>query len=90
MKIGKLLEQYEYSWFEEPLSFDNYIDMGKLRDNLNIPISAGECEQTRWGFLQLAKHGSLDIFQPDIAYCGGLTEFQKIFGIASAHHVGNI
>lgn len=85
--IGKELEKYDYAWFEEPVSPENYDDMAKLRSLLTIPISAGECEQTRFGFMQLAKGQCLDIFQPDLAYCGGITEFQKIAGLASAFHV---
>jgi D-galactarolactone cycloisomerase len=82
-----LLESLDYSWFEEPLAPDNYKDMARLRESTTMPIAAGECEQTRFGFERLARAGSLDIFQPDIAYCGGLTEFQKINAIASAAQV---
>jgi D-galactarolactone cycloisomerase len=74
----------DYSWFEEPLAPDSYHDMARLRASTSVPIAAGECEQTRFGFERLARAGSLDIFQPDIAYCGGLSEFQKIAAIASA------
>lgn len=86
LDMAQLLESLDYSWFEEPLAPDNYADMGRLRESTTIPIAAGECEQTRYGFERLARAGSLDIYQPDIAYCGGLTEFQKIVAIASAAH----
>lgn len=84
LQIGKLLEGLNYSWFEEPLAPDNYKDMARLREALHVPIAAGECEQTRFGFMRLAEAGSLDIYQPDLAYCGGITEFQKINAIASS------
>lgn len=84
MGMARLLESLDYSWFEEPLAPDSYHDMARLRASTSVPIAAGECEQTRFGFERLARAGSLDIFQPDIAYCGGLSEFQKIAAIASA------
>ncbi len=84
--IGKVLEANDYCWFEEPLSPENYADMARLRKVLSVPIAAGECEQTRYGFERFASARSLDIFQPDIAYCGGITEFQKINALASAAH----
>ena len=86
LQMGKLLEELDYAWFEEPLAPDNYGDMARLREALTVPIAAGECEQTRLGFARLAEARSLDIFQPDLAYCGGITEFQKINAIASAAH----
>lgn len=84
--MARLLESLNYSWFEEPLAPDNYDDMAALRASTAVPIASGECEQTRFGFQRLAQTKSLDIFQPDIAYCGGLSEFQKIVALASAAH----
>jgi D-galactarolactone cycloisomerase len=86
IRIGRVLEENDYCWFEEPLSPENYADMARLREQLNVPIAAGECEQTRFGFERLASAACLDIMQPDIAYCGGITEFVKINAIASASH----
>lgn len=85
--MAKLLESLDYSWLEEPLAPDNIEEMASLRLYTSLPIAAGECEQTRHGFQRLARAGSLDIYQPDIAYCGGITEFQKISAIAAAAHV---
>jgi D-galactarolactone cycloisomerase len=82
--MAQMLEKLDYTWFEEPLAPDAYADMARLRQTSVVPIAAGECEQTRFGFERLARAASLDIFQPDIAYCGGITEFQKIAAIASA------
>lgn len=84
LKMSHLLADHDFAWFEEPLSPDSYEDMSRLRQATTVPIAAGECEQTRFGFARLARSACLDIFQPDIAYCGGLTEFQKISAIASA------
>jgi len=85
--IGKRLEDHAFEWFEEPLSPEHLADFALLRAQLRIPIAAGECEQTRFGFRALAEARALDIMQPDLAYCGGLTEFQKINGIAAAYGV---
>jgi D-galactarolactone cycloisomerase len=87
LTIAKVLEANGYTWFEEPLSPEDLSGMARLRQVCSIPIAAGECEQTRFGFARLAEQESLDIFQPDLAYCGGITEFLKINGIASAAHV---
>ncbi len=87
LQIGRQLEKCGYLWFEEPLSPEDYTGMALLRQRLDIAIAGGECEQTRFGFQNLVSKGSLDIFQPDIAYCGGITEFLKIAALASASHI---
>ena len=86
IRIGRVLEANDCCWFEEPLSPEKYGDMARLREQLSVPIAAGECEQTRYGFERLSSGTCLDIMQPDIAYCGGITEFVKINAIASASH----
>lgn len=47
-------------------------------------ISTGEHEATRWGFRQLLETG-VDIIQPDVGWCGGITELIKISALADAH-----
>jgi len=83
--IGRLLEEESYTWFEEPLSPQYKSQLRQLADKINVPIAAGECEQTRWGFLNLLKKGGVQIAQPDLAYCGGPTEALKIRAISSAY-----
>ena len=51
------------------------------------PISGGEHEFTRWGHRELLERDAVDILQPDVHRCGGLTELQRIDAIASAHDV---
>ena len=87
LRIGRILEENDYIWFEEPVSPENYSDYGKLRDMLTVPIAGGECEQTRFGFSHLCSRNVIDIAQPDIAYAGGITEFQKIATVANANHI---
>ena len=59
----------------------------QLRQKTNIPIAAGECEYLRSGFLQLFKHESVDIAQPDICAAGGITEVKKIAAMANTFGV---
>ena len=51
---------------------------------MSIPIAGGEAEFTRYGFRDLISQGSLDIVQPDICICGGISEAQKIAALALA------
>ncbi|MCG6931193.1 MAG: mandelate racemase/muconate lactonizing enzyme family protein [Desulfofustis sp.] len=82
--IGRLLDEYDYTWFEEPLSPCHPDKFRQLADKIDVPIATGECEQTRWGFQDLLAPGGVQIAQPDLAYCGGPTEAVKIRAIASS------
>ena len=85
--IGRVLEEHQYAWFEEPLSPQHTGMFRQLAEKIDVPIATGECEQTRWGFQDLLSQGGVQIAQPDLAYCGGPTEALKIRGIASSHGV---
>ena len=87
VKVGKLLAELDYAWFEEPLSPEMRRQFSELASKVDVPIATGECEQTRFGFQDLLSHGGVHIAQPDLAYCGGPTEALKIRAIASSKGV---
>ncbi|CAA6679627.1 MULTISPECIES: mandelate racemase/muconate lactonizing enzyme family protein [unclassified Lentimonas] len=87
IEVGRVLDECNYAWFEEPLSPQHRGLFRQLSDKLDVPIATGECEQTRWGFQDLLSAGGVQIAQPDLAYCGGPTEALKIRAIASSHGV---
>lgn len=90
IKIGRLLDEQNYVWFEEPLSPQHVKQFRQLADKVDIPIATGECEQTRWGFQSLLENGGVQIAQPDLAYCGGPTEALKIRAIASSLGINTV
>ena len=57
----------------------------KLKANTRIPLSGAEHEYTRWGFKRFVEKDALDILQPDIYWCGGLSETLKITAYATVH-----
>lgn len=87
VELSKKVEQYDISWFEEPISPEFYEQYAELRQKTTIPISGGECEYLRFGFNQLIKNKSVDILQPDICASGGLTEAKRIAALASTNGI---
>jgi D-galactarolactone cycloisomerase len=87
LKCGRMLEKYNVVFFEEPVAPEDHEGYRHLRNKLDIAIAGGECSFTRWGFKPLLTTGMVDIAQPDLGACGGLSEFLKIATIASAHGV---
>jgi D-galactarolactone cycloisomerase len=86
-QLCQRIKDLDISWFEEPVSPENYSGYRKLRETTNIPISGGECEFLRYGFMQLFQNQSIDIAQPDICAAGGLTETKKIAAMANTFGV---
>ncbi len=76
-------------WIEEALLPDDYWGYRELRAAVppGLLVTTGEHEATRWGFRLLLDMGCADIIQPDVGWCGGITELLKISALADAHGV---
>ena len=76
-------------WIEECLPPDDYWGYAKLRRDVprGMLVTTGEHEATRWGFRMLLEMECCDIIQPDVGWCGGLTELMRISALADARGV---
>lgn len=83
-KMCRRLEPYNLAWIEEPFIPDDLTSYAKLRHETSIPISGGEHEYTRFGFMDIVEKQAMDILQPDLRRCGGFTEGKKIAALAQA------
>jgi len=83
------IRDYRLKWIEEFLQPDDYWGYAEVRRRAPpwLMIATGEHEATRWGFRMLMDMGCCDIVQPDVGWCGGLTELLKIAAYADAHGV---
>ncbi len=83
----QMVADCDLAWFEEPVIADDKPGMAEVRAAGNVPIAAGESEATRFAFRDLAMLRAADIFQPDPAFCGGITEAMRISSLASAFNL---
>jgi L-alanine-DL-glutamate epimerase-like enolase superfamily enzyme len=86
-RFCRLVEDCDLAWFEEPVTADDKRGQAEVRRATDIPIASGESEFTRHDFRDLAVLGAVDIMQPDLAICGGITEAMRISAIASAFNL---
>ena len=86
-RLAKGAGEFGLKWIEEALSPDDYWGYAALRKAVpaGMLVTTGEHEATRWGFRMLLEMGCCDIIQPDVGWCGGLTELIKISALADAH-----
>ncbi len=93
IQLGRLIEQLDISWFEEPVPPEDLAGYKAVKTALTIPVAGGECEYTRLGFRDILTQNAMDIIQPDICAAGGLSECKKIadmawsFGVRTNPHV---
>lgn len=78
--------EHGLKWIEEALPPDDYWGYADLRRALSGTcwVTTGEHEATRWGFRHLVEMGCADVLQPDVGWCGGLTELVRIAEMAEA------
>jgi L-rhamnonate dehydratase len=84
----ELLRQFRPFWIEEPLLADDFEGYGKLSNHVSTRIAAGEGESGVAAYEHLMRVGDIDIVQPDLARCGGLTAGMKIAEIAKSLRKG--
>ena len=83
MYVAKALEQLNIYWLEEPLPAEDYIGYKRLTESTTMRIATGEEESGRLAFARLINETHVDVIQPDMSRCGGLTEAKKIATMAA-------
>jgi L-alanine-DL-glutamate epimerase-like enolase superfamily enzyme len=84
IRVGRLLEEYKYRYFEEPVMFDHFEEIKRVADSLTLPIANGEQDNSFYGFRWLIANEGIDIVQPDNYYFGGLIRSMKVARMAAA------
>ncbi len=88
IEMCQMLEPYRVYWVEEVLQPHDYAGFGRLRAAIkSTRIATGEHEYGRYGFRYLLEAKGASIWQPDIQWCGGLTELMKIASLAAAYDI---
>lgn len=87
IRLAHRAAEHGLRWIEEALIPDDYWGYQRLRRSVpdGMLVTTGEHEATRWGFRQLLEMGCCDIVQPDVGWCGGITELLRISALADAH-----
>jgi len=84
IRMGRLMEDYNYDFYEEPVPFDMYEETKKVTESLNIPVAGGEQEPSMNNFRWLLANHGLDVVQPDLFYFGGMIRSMKVAKMAEA------
>ncbi len=84
--VGRVLDELEAYWFEEPVAPEDHDGYRELRAGLKTNIAGGEAEFNRWGWRSILENRGLDIAQPEVCALGGISEYLRVLALAHAHH----
>src|SRR5262249_853291 len=87
IQVAAALKPYDVLFIEEPAVPGNIEVFKRLKEQIHIPLAAGERDRTIWEFVPYLQHGCLDILQPDCCHSGGISQLRKIAALAEAYHV---
>lgn len=88
VEMAEMMAPYRVYWMEEVLQPHDYAGFGRLNTGIkSTRIATGEHEYGRYGFRYLLEANGASIWQPDIQWCGGLTELRRISAMASAYDI---
>ena len=87
---ARLLKEIRPRWLEEPVRwFDDRRELRILAQKTDIPLSAGESEQTGHGVRALLEEQAIDIVQFDCTRMGGFTMGRKLTALGGTQPRGN-
>ena len=87
IKAANALEHINLVWFEEPCHAANHESLRQVRENTGVPLCVGERHFTRWDYTPLFNYRLVDYIMPDVAWCGGISEFRRIAALAETYYI---
>ncbi|MCU0472392.1 MAG: mandelate racemase/muconate lactonizing enzyme family protein [Bacteroidales bacterium] len=96
IRIGKIMQEYNFEFYEEPVPFDWYEETRQVADAQKVPIAGGEQEGSMDNFRWLLGNDAIHVLQADMFYFGGMIRSMKVarmaevLGKVHTPHVSNI
>lgn len=84
IRLGRIMEEYNYAFWEEPVPWDWYEEQKRVEQALEIPMAGGEEEFGMHAFRYLAGNQVFQVLQPDLFYFGGMIRTMKVARMAEA------
>lgn len=88
VQLANILKKYGIMFYEETNTPLNTKLALQIKNKIEIPLAGGERIYSRWGYVPFLESRALDIIQPDIGTCGGISEARKICAMAHLFDIG--
>jgi galactonate dehydratase len=87
LQFAAAIKPYDVLFIEEPAVPGNIEVFKRLKQEIGVPLATGERDHTIWEFMPYLHERAIDVLQPDVAHCGGITQMKKIAVLAETYHV---
>jgi galactonate dehydratase len=87
IKIAHALEDYQPSWFEDPLRMNCLDALGDFAASTTVPVAASETIATARAFRELIEGRGVRVVLFDPAWAGGISEARRIIALAAARQL---
>lgn len=87
IELCENLAKYRVGWVEDFIHPENFEEYADVRAHSKVPIAAGEQVATAWEFARFIEMGCVDVVQPDLSRCGGLSVALKVAQMATQANI---
>ena len=84
IKIANWLNEFEVTWFEDPIDNDDIDSLIHVSNNSPVRIIAGEGFDDHKDFTRFVSSNATDIVNPEVMRIGGISGAVKVAGICSS------
>jgi L-rhamnonate dehydratase len=82
LELCEWLADYKVGWVEDFIHPENFKEYAFVRSHSPVPVAAGEQVATIWDFERFIGEGCVDVIQPDLSRCGGITVARQVARLA--------
>lgn len=87
IRTANAIEEFDVTWIEEPVPPENLSGYREVKAGTDLPLAAGEAHYGRFEFKRLVDDRTVDVVQPNLGRCGGLSEANRIADMATTENV---
>ena len=82
IRLCTWLADYQVGWCEDFIHPDRFDEYAAVRAESPTPLAAGEQVATSWDFERFIRGACVDVVQPDLSRCGGITVAREVARLA--------
>jgi L-alanine-DL-glutamate epimerase-like enolase superfamily enzyme len=82
VELCRWLADYKVGWVEDFIHPERFDEYAYVRERSAVPVAAGEQVATFWDFERFIGSQCVDVIQPDLSRCGGITVAKQVAELA--------
>jgi L-alanine-DL-glutamate epimerase-like enolase superfamily enzyme len=82
VELCEWLADYDVGWVEDFIHPEHFDEYAYVRERSPVPVAAGEQVATIWEFQRFIGEGCVDVIQPDLSRCGGVSVAKQVARLA--------